>query len=54
MYLLWRIKNFKQTNKHTNYLCVSKHQATFDYSNLEAYISKTKNDRNKLISDSES
>ncbi len=30
------------------------HQATFDYSTLEAYISKTKNDRNKLMSDSES
>ncbi len=30
------------------------HQATFDYSTLEAYISKIKNDRNKWIADSES
>ncbi len=39
---------------HSNYLWLNMHQATFDYSNLEAYISKTKNDRNKQISDSES
>ncbi len=39
---------------HPNYLCLNMHHATFDYSNLEAYISKTKNDRNKLISDSKS
>ncbi len=30
------------------------HQATFHYSTLEAYILKTRNDRNKQISDSES
>ncbi len=29
-------------------------QVTFDYSNLKAHISKTTNNRNKLISDSES
>ncbi len=39
---------------HLNYICLNIHQATFDYSNLEANISKTKNDRNKRISDSES
>ncbi len=39
---------------HPNYLCLNVHQVTFDYSILEAYISKTKNDRNKWISDSES
>ncbi len=30
------------------------HQATFDYSTLKAYISKTENNRNKWISDSNS
>ncbi len=39
---------------HLNYLCLNMHQATFDYSTLEAYILKTKNDRKKWISDSES
>ncbi len=39
---------------HPNYLCLNLHQVTFDYSTLEAYISKTKNDRNKQISDTES
>ncbi len=29
-------------------------QVTFDYSTLEAHILKTKNDRNKQMSDSES
>ncbi len=37
---------------HPNYLCINIHQITFDYSTLEAYISKTKNDRNNM-SDSE-
>ncbi len=35
---------------HTNYFCLNIHQVTFDYSNLEAYISKTKNHRNKQFS----
>ncbi len=39
---------------HPNYLCLNIHQPTFDYSNLEAYILKAKNDWNKRISDSES
>ncbi len=39
---------------HTDYICLNVHQVTFYYSALEAYISKTKKDRNKLISDSES
>ncbi len=39
---------------HPNYPCLNVHQATFNYSNWEAYISKTKNDGNKQISDSES
>ncbi len=39
---------------HPNYLCLNVHQVTFDYSTLEAYISKTKNDTNKRISDSKS
>ncbi len=38
--------------KMTNYLCLNIHQATFDYSTLEAYISKSKNDRNAYISKS--
>ncbi len=39
---------------HPNYICLNIHQTTFDYSTWEAYISKTKNDRNKWISHSES
>ncbi len=39
---------------HPNYLCLNLHQVTFDNSTVEAYISNTKNDRNKRISDSES
>ncbi len=39
---------------HPNYLCLNVHQVTFDYSTLEAYISKAKNDKNKWIPDSES
>ncbi len=35
-------------------LCLSAYQATFDCSTLKAHISKTTNDRNKQISDSES
>ncbi len=42
------------SNSHPDYLSLNLHQVTFDYSTLEAYISKTKNDRNKQISDSES
>ncbi len=37
---------------HPNYLWLNK-PGHFDYLTLEAYISKTKNDRNKQISDSE-
>ncbi len=39
---------------HPDYLYLNIHQVTFDYSSLEAHILKTKNDRNKRISDSES
>ncbi len=35
-------------------LCLNVHQVMFDYSSLEAHISKSKNDRNKQISDLES
>ncbi len=35
-------------------LCLSSYQGTFDYSTLKAHISKTTNDRNKQISDTES
>ncbi len=38
---------------HLNYLSLNVHQVTSDYSTLEAYISKTKNIRNKRISNSE-
>ncbi len=34
--------------------CPSRFKVTFDYSTLKAHISKTTNDRNKRISDSES
>ncbi len=39
---------------HPDYLCLNIEQVNFDYSTLEAQISKIKNDRNKQISDSES
>ncbi len=39
---------------NSSYLCLNIYQVTFYYSTLEAYISKTKNDRNKWIPDSES
>ncbi len=32
-------------------LCISVHKVTFDYLTLKAHISKTRNDRNKQISD---
>ncbi len=38
---------------HTDYLCLNIHQVTF-ITTLEAHISKTKQDRNKRIADSES
>ncbi len=43
----WRWHSYS----HSNYVCLN---VTFDYSTLEAYFSKTKNDRNKQISDPES
>ncbi len=39
---------------HPAKLCLSAYQVTFDYSTLKTHISKTTNDRNKRISDSES
>ncbi len=39
---------------HPPKLCHSAYQITVDYSNLKVHISKTTNDRNKQISDSES
>ncbi len=39
---------------HPAKLCLSVYQVTFDYSTLKAHISKTTNDRNEWISDSES
>ncbi len=39
---------------HPDYLCLNVDQVTFYYSPLEVHISKTKNDWNKWISDSES
>ncbi len=39
---------------HRAKLCLSVYNVTFDYSTLKAHISKTANDRNKQISDSES
>ncbi len=61
------IKGVYTTNKHNLingisllqewwrwYLCLNVHQVTFDCSILEAYISRTKNDRNKWILDSKS
>ncbi len=41
-------------HSHTAKLCLSVYQVTFDYSTLKVHISKTRNDRNKQISDSES
>ncbi len=41
-------------HSHPTKLCLSAYQVTFDYSTLKAHISKTTNDRNKQISDSES
>ncbi len=38
---------------HSAKLCLCVYQATFDYSTLKVHISKTTNDRNKQISDSE-
>ncbi len=38
---------------HPAKLCLSAHKVTFDYSTLKAHISKTTNDRNKQIPDSE-
>ncbi len=40
--------------RHPAKLCLSAYQVMFDYSTLKAHISKTTNDRNKYISDSES
>ncbi len=39
---------------HSAKLCLSAYKVTFEYSTLKAHISKTTNDRNQQISDSES
>ncbi len=35
---------------HPDKLCLNVYHVTFDYSNLDAHTSKTKNDKNKQIS----
>ncbi len=39
------LQEWRKCYSHLNYLCLNVHQVTFDYPTLEAYISKTKNDR---------